>query len=43
MRQLIITPIVLVKLNFTSIINELINCHRGQLIVSIMNLTFDLI
>ena len=35
MKQLIITPIVLVKLNVTSIINEPINCHTRQLIVSI--------
>jgi len=43
MKQLIVTPIVLVKLNFTSIINESINCHRRQLIVSIMKLIIDLI
>ena len=34
MKQLIVTPIVLVKLNVTSIINETNNCHRQQLIVS---------
>ena len=34
MKQLIVTLIVLVKLNVTSIINEIINCHRRQLIVS---------
>ncbi len=35
MKQSIVTPIVLVKLNVTSIINETIICHRRQLIVSI--------
>ena len=34
LKQLIITLIVLVKLNFTSKINETINCYRRQLIVS---------
>jgi len=34
MKQLIVTPIVLVKVNVTSIINETINCHSRQLIVS---------
>ncbi len=43
MKQLIFTPIDLVKLNLTSIINETINCHRRQLIVSIVKLIIDLI
>ena len=43
MRQLIVTRIVLVKLNVLSIIDESINFHRQQLIVSIMKLSFDLI
>ncbi len=34
MKQLFVTPIVLVKLNVTSIINEIINCHTQQRIVS---------
>jgi hypothetical protein len=34
MKQLIVTSIVLVILNFTSSINETIHCHRGQLIIS---------
>ena len=34
LKQLIVTLIVLVKLNFTSKINETINCYRRQLIVS---------
>ena len=34
MKQLIVTPIVLVKLNVTSAINESIICHTQQLIVS---------
>ena len=34
MKQLIVTLIVLVKLNVTSIINETIKCHRQQLIIS---------
>ena len=43
MKQLIVTSIVLVKPNLTSIINESINCHRRQLIVSIVKLSFDII
>jgi hypothetical protein len=35
MKQLIVTPIVLVKLNVTSRINETMKCHRRQLIDSI--------
>jgi len=34
MKQLIVAPIVLVKLNVTSKISETINCYRQQLIVS---------
>ena len=34
MKQLIVTLIVLVKLNVTSIINQTINCQVRQLIVS---------
>ena len=43
MKHLIVTLIVLVKLNITSKFNETINCHRPQLIVSIMKLIIDLI